>query len=146
MEDDNKAEPVIQIPDNQDWVLATIVSDAQTLGFEQAMTLQVNGLIVSGVMIGGAKYFELQTALVEPFATDEMKVAYYMKEVFATAADLYKPEEEDEAPSMPTYIHLRNAQFFSPGQRPLPGEGVLWRGRLSSVDGFSFGSLSVADD
>ncbi|WP_371781684.1 hypothetical protein [Streptosporangium subroseum] len=40
------------------------------------------------------------------------------------------------------YIHLKNAKVFSPGQNPLPGNGMYWRGQISAVTGWSFGLLS----
>jgi hypothetical protein len=38
------------------------------------------------------------------------------------------------------FLHLRNAHTLGP-QGPTPTDGALWRGRLASVDGFTFGEL-----
>ena len=70
-----------------------------------------------------------------------------------TYADLYKkrmPDTDNEGnqsepvqkgPS-PSFIHLRSAKIYAAGQRPLPTTGMLWRGKISSVDGFTIGVLS----
>jgi hypothetical protein len=42
-----------------------------------------------------------------------------------------------------SYVHLREARVFSPGDPPLPGNGMYWRGRLSEVSGWSFGLLGA---
>lgn len=44
------------------------------------------------------------------------------------------------------YIHLRNACFLLDSRLTIsfPGKGLLWRGRLSSVDGFAIGKLQTS--
>ncbi len=49
-------------------------------------------------------------------------------------------EAVTEDPSSTAFLHLRNARTLGP-QGPTPTDGTLWRGRLSSVDGFTFGEL-----
>ncbi len=42
------------------------------------------------------------------------------------------------------YIHLKNAYYvYESRLLPTVGEGVLWRGRLASVTGWSLGSLNT---
>jgi hypothetical protein len=41
------------------------------------------------------------------------------------------------------FIHLREARVYGAGANPLPGNGMLWRGRLSDVAGWSFGLLGA---
>jgi uncharacterized membrane protein YeaQ/YmgE (transglycosylase-associated protein family) len=46
--------------------------------------------------------------------------------------------------SKPHLIHLRDAQIYPSGASPgLSEKGVLWRGRLEAVDGFSLGRVSL---
>jgi hypothetical protein len=40
-----------------------------------------------------------------------------------------------------TYIHLSDARVLASGVSPLPPGGMLWRGRLAEVSGWSFGHL-----
>jgi hypothetical protein len=49
---------------------------------------------------------------------------------------------EEETPS---FIHLKEARLFSAGQTLQPGNGILWRGRLSEVNGWCLGSMSDPD-
>jgi hypothetical protein len=39
------------------------------------------------------------------------------------------------------YVHLRDATFLVPGQTPWPDPPVFWRARLSSIEGFTIGSV-----
>jgi len=39
------------------------------------------------------------------------------------------------------YIHLKDARVFTPGRKGMPGVGMLWRGRLDAVSGWSLGTL-----
>lgn len=44
----------------------------------------------------------------------------------------------------PTFLHLRQARVFVPGQEGMPDNGMFWRGRLSEVTGWALGHLGVA--
>ena len=47
-----------------------------------------------------------------------------------------------EDPPSPLFLHLNGARTFSPGGHPIPtNRGVWWRGRLDSIDAWSFGEL-----
>jgi hypothetical protein len=43
----------------------------------------------------------------------------------------------------PAFIHLVEARVMTPGGG-MPGEGMPWRGRLTSVDGWTFGTLGMS--
>ena len=63
---------------------------------------------------------------------------------FAMWKELYpKPEEikADDVPG-PSYIHLERAQIVQNNTSVTSGSGVLWRGKLSSVDGSTLGTLA----
>ena len=56
---------------------------------------------------------------------------------------IYDTPPEESEPKNPQYIHLLRARTFGPGGIPIPnGPGVLWRGRLTDVSGFSLGELN----
>jgi hypothetical protein len=58
-------------------------------------------------------------------------------------AQLY-PENDDDANRVTAFIHLQDAHFVAPGQRPTrESRGVWWRGRLTAVDGWNWGVLTV---
>lgn len=62
-------------------------------------------------------------------------------------AEAAAEDEADEPPLLPSYkafVHLRDARWIF-GDSTVPagsGPGMLWRGRLSEVQGFAFGSIS----
>jgi hypothetical protein len=69
-----------------------------------------------------------------------------LKEGIAEMLDNYSKIYSEPPPEgqPPSYIHLKDARIFAPGQNPIPSSGLLWRGRISCVEGFSMGSFSPA--
>lgn len=126
-----------------DWFLQSLVSMANN-GVEVGVTLQVSGLLVSGVLAGGKAYFE---GFAEDFSSglNDPETAKSVRDSFAKYGEIYK-NEGDDAPPLPQYIHLKNARFFNTSGNPIPGnKGVWWRGRISEVAGFTLGSLGPAE-
>ncbi len=128
-----------------DWYLQSLVSTVNASTIEFGVTLLVEGAIVSGLLVSGKKYFEIFS---KEFADaypgdDESKET--VRTAFAAYADIYSQDgSNEEQPPPPQYIHLVNARCFSPGGQSLPGNrGVLWRGKINAVSGFSLGSLSA---
>lgn len=114
-------------------------------GMEIAVTLNVNGAVISGLLIGASAYYE---GITESFKSlhdgtmskiiskkfNNLKEAYYKQKQEET-------EKEDEEHS-PTFIHLKNAIYLnSEGQASSSIHNTWWRGRISSLDGFSFDFL-----
>jgi hypothetical protein len=129
-------------PDN---VFAMLVHVANTSDVEMGITLHVSGQMITGRLISGATFWTECAAdlrdggrgpaeLIEPMAESMERVA----------AEYRKAYTDDEAviedPSITAFLHLRNAHTLGP-QGPTPTDGALWRGRLASVDGFTFGEL-----
>lgn len=147
-----------------DWFLGQIVEWANRFGVEFGITINVGGLVVSGRLISGTNYFD-QLADQMIGDSDENSIQHQIGSVIRKHKSIYepfdvtltpehesRPEEQDhdetpgiepsEAPPPATFIHLKDAKIFAPGQPPLPtNTGVLWRGRLCEVDGFSIGQL-----
>jgi len=126
-----------------DWFLQRLVNYANDYRLEFGITLQVSGMLVSGTIISGQKYFDEFSANFTGGLSDQTLV-----DSFSSLFNAYKgvydvsPEEKDKLPP-PEYVHIRNARFYQPGQKGMPtGNSVLWRGRLSEVGGFSLGSFS----
>ena len=114
-------------------------------GLEIGVTLLAESVIVSGTLIGGEQYLKL---FGEDFAAvfgylgdekqDEIRNAYVEE-----GRRIYKKSEGDAAARNPAFVHLKDAQYFSPGTEPIPQEGLLWRGRLTKVSGFTLGRFSI---
>ena len=109
-------------------------------GSEIPITLNVRGLIVSGIMISEKKYFSSFAGGAVKERIDELKASGKLQ---------FLDDETDEEEEMHLYIHLKNAKFFGVGPHgviPGGGDGLLWRGRISSIDGYSEHRLGFADE
>lgn len=92
------------------------------------VVLNVKGTVITGELISFQTYRNEQ-------ARFENKLS-----------ELIKPLAKDEQFENENYfIHLRNACFLVDSRLTIsfPGKGLLWRGRLSSVDGFAIGKLQT---
>ena len=87
---------------------------------QTAITVAMNGVIITGILIGIQEY------------SDELKALFGVKKPFQV--DVSNRET-------PEYFHLKDAHFISPGKYPYLEASLLWRGKLASVDGFTFGKL-----
>lgn len=129
-----------------DLYLQALVNIVNGKDIEFPITLFVGGLIVSGQLTSGHKYFEgLGEQLTQFFGGPSDDTAEVVK-LFTAPGDIYTQTEDTTEIPPPQYIHLREGKIFTPGQQPIPVEGVWWRGRLASVDGFHFGSLALTEN
>jgi hypothetical protein len=129
-----------------DWFLQTLVRMINNFDMEIGMTLQVSGMLVSGSLVSGKKYFDgFATDFSSPFS-ESPETAASIRSSFASYGEVYaKDEENGEDQPLPQYIHLKQARFFNTSGNPIPGNtGVWWRGRIGEVGGFSLGSLSAS--
>ena len=106
-----------------DRVLQILVSVVNKGGQELGITLNVGGLIVSGILISNKKYWEDS----QPGLRDMLK----------ESGEKVDPQDELY------YIHLKDAMYFNAGEHPVPVGGMWWRGKINSVDGFSLARLAV---
>ncbi|MRG90324.1 hypothetical protein GF068_00060 [Polyangium spumosum] len=109
------------------------------------VTLQVGGLLVSGTLVSGHKYFSgvgAELAAATP-GSDETKERL-RSTISRLGENFTKPADGNEPKPLPQYIHLKEARFFHVGGKPIPSNnGVWWRGRLSEVGGFCLGILDM---
>ena len=135
------------IAPRDDWFLGCLINWANQFNLEQGITLAVGGAIISGQLISGRRYFEEMAAQAMAGTVTGTEDAESLK---STIADWYKqwtkiydkPDDapDDYLPPMPGFIHLRNAIWLHEGGKSTPSNGgVLWRGKLSSIDGFCLG-------
>lgn len=116
-----------------DWFLESFVQLANGSNLSVSITLTVGGSTVTGVLCGGLEYFRgISGLLGEGFDP-----------VTNVGEAMYGPGTV-RGPA--TYIHLKDARICAPGGEATPSRdqpGVYWRGRLSEVSGFLFGSISA---
>lgn len=125
-----------------DWLLRRFVRLINsTAAGEMGVTLLIGGSLISGHLISGRAYVE---ALAEQFVERlvDPSVGESMGEFVRMAGSVYLESQEGSVPD-PVFIHLRDAKLFHPSGHSIPtNEGVLWRGRISHIDGFFFGQMS----
>ena len=110
------------------------------------ITVTVGGVLVSGTLIDGATYFK-EAAKGFASATGNVPSVNEFLSQFAEAhSAMYEESEEEKldlfAAKPASYIHLKDARFFTPGGFMPNNQGLLWRGRLAAVEGFAFGNLT----
>lgn len=133
-------------PEFADWFLQQIVAFAN-MGLEIGITLTVEGVTITGTLIGGKTYFEELSKLVEDASGENNEVGKTLGKLWRENTSLYEDAagqtEEQSVPFLPpAFIHLRAAQIISPDGARLPaGNGYLWRGRVTAVSGFAIGKL-----
>lgn len=114
----------------QDPILELIVKFAENdkTRLETAITLVVDGFLISGFVVSLEQYMQhhLLTASIEQGVKDALVAGM--------------PKDDGAR----TFIHLRDAMYFTPGQEPVPGNGsVVCRIALERVSGFHLGLLET---
>lgn len=134
------AEPEAQVY-KQDDLLETFVNTANRYGPLVGLTLFIKGTVISGRLIGGRQFLDKFAEQWGPGHESEDKDM--LREALKQRANELYPEQKPESKEYrpPTYIHLEDARVFVPGVSGMPGNGLLWRGRLTEVDGWSLGAL-----
>ncbi|KMJ57773.1 gas vesicle protein GvpU [Bacillus sp. LL01] len=120
---------------SKDSILEFFVQAANIHGFSLDITLNVNGAVISGTLIPAKDYFETMSETFE----DGNEVAQKISDQLAAAGESFESSKEAEA----NFIHLKNTKVYCGDSKPTPSEGkILWRGKLSEVDGFFLGRIS----
>ena len=127
-----------------DWFLQNLVSIANSGSLEFGVTLFTEGLIVSGQLVSGKKYFStFANEFSDAYPGDDDSKAN-IKSVFESNGEIYDRGSDADVPP-PQFIHLINARCFAHNGQPLPNNrGVTWRGRINAVSGFNLGQLDAA--
>lgn len=137
----NTPEPTPQTPRPHSWFLPDLVQIAQGAEPRPFVTLTAGGLLVTGELVDGEAWFaELaeRTDSIPAGSIDPALVARLKQLLTGFAARYQHPGQGEPASGEPEHLHLRNAKVYHPSGSPIPsGEGVLWRVRLSAVEGFS---------
>lgn len=124
---------------SQDQLLQWIVEHTNVNGNEHRITLTVGGSLISGILIAADTYIE---EIADQFSSVFDAVDGTAEDIrsFLLSWKVSRNEDEDKN-VVPQFIHLRNAEVFTSNGRPIVSGGSLWRGKISSVDGFNLGRL-----
>ncbi|WP_404347312.1 gas vesicle protein GvpU [Sutcliffiella horikoshii] len=119
----------------KDSILEFFVQAANSYDFSLDISLNVNGAVISGTLISAKDYFE---AMSETFEEGN-EIAQKISEQLAATGESFESSKGAEA----NFIHLKNTKVYCGDSKPTPSEGkILWRGKLSEVDGFFLGRIS----
>jgi len=133
-----------QQPSKIDDLLKALVMVPEKTSLEIGITLNVNGLLITGFMISQQTYFEEITAQVNSNKTDSETKASLTK-FFGDLKDTLLSKSTSDDDYFAPFIHLRDAKIYPSEGRGMPTFGhALWRGDIRSVNGFSLGEMSPA--
>ncbi|MGD6774079.1 MULTISPECIES: gas vesicle accessory protein GvpU [Bacillaceae] len=119
----------------KDSILEFFVQAANSYDFSLDISLNVNGAVISGTLISAKDYFETMSETFE----DGNEIAQKISEQLAATGESFESNKGAEA----NFIHLKNTKVYCGDSKPTPSEGkILWRGKLSDVDGFFLGRIS----
>ncbi|PSN11762.1 hypothetical protein C7271_24235 [filamentous cyanobacterium CCP5] len=124
-----------------DKALCALVAIPERTNIELGITLSVGGLIISGYLVSEEAYF-LQMMDIIGRTKAEADVRDTLKDFLDQLRKGLKAKDDDEKIRMPQFVHLRSAKMYPSQGHGMPTQGqALWRGRISSVDGFSLGEM-----
>jgi type III secretory pathway component EscR len=132
---------------SSDEILEYFVQRVEETGIGKNITLCVNGLVVTGYIIRAKMYYDIMSTI----DNNEVKLTndQIELETMDKSKEHYKEfmlqlrNKHTENSHSPKYIHLRNVKIYSSDVLSIPFPTELWRGKLSSVDGFSLGIAEV---
>ncbi|MBW4422493.1 MAG: hypothetical protein KME13_25325 [Myxacorys californica WJT36-NPBG1] len=130
--------------EDHDWLLKMFIRLVNDMDMEIGVTLNVRGLMVSGLLIGGKKYFD--GIAQEVLATASPAFGEGFHGFLAKIGEDMYPKKNEENPKQKRgigFVHLKNATIIGGNGSPIPSNsGKYWRGRLSAVDGFWLGNIA----
>ncbi|WP_100408011.1 gas vesicle accessory protein GvpU [Bacillus solitudinis] len=119
----------------KDNILEFFVQAANKYDFSLDISLNVKGAVITGTLVSAKEYFDI---LSESFE-DGSEIAQKLSDRLTKAGDEFEAQDDVEA----YFIHLKNTKVYCGDSKPTPSRGkILWRGKLSEVDGFFLGKIS----
>lgn len=117
-------------------VFAKLAQDSPE--FTMPVTVTVSGAVVTGTLIGRDRW-SLEFAEATQTADDTVSVLASAVQSAFVASDLAGSADEHATYD---YLHMRAARYVTGSSlTPSGPDGVLWRGRLRDVRGWSLGSF-----
>jgi hypothetical protein len=124
-----------------DQVLESLVLDVEKTGAGYSITVCLNGLIVRGELIRSKRYYHLMSRIFDKdmeIMTEDQSDIEKLHAFLDNYRQFMQRMSEHIGLDKPKYIHLDNVVIYPSGSST-PFVTGLWRGKLSSVDGFSLG-------
>lgn len=109
---------------------------------KHAVNFTVGGNLISGILVSADAYFD---QFAEDFSSRYESEKGSAAAVRAQILDFKLNLVDSDAEAPPAqFVHLLNAEVFTSDGRPIVSGGCLWRGKISSIDGFSMGLIEAA--
>ncbi|WP_313513768.1 hypothetical protein [Pseudomonas sp.] len=125
-----------------DWLIRKVILLAN-MGIPTPITLTIPSGLVSGIIISGKEYLDaFHTQLTGYW--DQAAAAKMLEYVEEWKAIYEVPVNGNDEKNI-AYIHLRDAKVFTGGQFVPTNEGVLWRGKITAISGFTIGIVDETD-
>ncbi|PLS18486.1 gas vesicle protein GvpU [Bacillus sp. M6-12] len=122
----------------KDSILEFIVQAANKYDFSLDITLNVKGAVITGTMISAKEYFN---TLSETF-DDGNEVAQMLSEQLEKAGEAAQINNSEAQ-----FLHMKETKVYCGDSKPTPSKGkILWRGKLSEIDGFFLGRIFDSSD
>ena len=127
---------------DNDGLLEFLIMKVEETGIGAGITLCLNGSVITGNLIKSKIYYD---KLIEMYDFDDSQLTAknpeelgkwneYHTEYISFINDLKKQENQQNL----KYIYLEHVTFRNVNSN-IPIQAIVWRGKLSSVDGFSIG-------
>jgi len=124
-----------------DHFLEMIVASVNSENAELPITLLVDGMLLTGKLISGTKYFEYYQTLFPLTGKGPVEIGdtAYTQEIRVKAETERFAALKGDVHAKSTYLHLRDATFhYSLDDDLTSRRGVIWRGMIEKVSGFHF--------
>jgi hypothetical protein len=123
----------------KDNILEFFVQAANKHNFSLDITLNVKGAVITGTMVSANEYFNTLSEILE----DGNEIARAVSEQLGKAGEAAKAYPDSET----YFIHMKNTKVYCGDSKPTPSKGeILWRGKLTEVDGFFLGKIFESSD
>jgi hypothetical protein len=127
---------------DNDEILEFLIRKVEETGIGAGITLCINGSILTGNLIKSRVYYD---KMIEMYDFDNSQLTAKNQEEIdkwsdyhAEYVDLITELKKKDNQHNLKYIHLENVTFRNVNSNILT-QAIVWRGRLSSIDGFSIG-------
>lgn len=124
------------IPQGYDLILETLMNMAR-MNKPTPITVHSGGVIITGMLISEAEYLK---EFAGGTILEAMKRRVEGDERLKAMA-----EQATDDPTERAFLHIKDAQFILPNGQTFPqGASLMWRGRVSSIDGYIPAQLKAA--
>jgi hypothetical protein len=119
-------------------LFARLVSDTDA---EIHVTLAVGGGVITGALISQMKWMRLSAATMNASVPGSGVIPAELARVLEADERAASSDAADDATH--EYLHLKDARYISPTGAMPERPQMLWRGRISQVAGWSWGSFQI---